>query len=269
MTHHKSAWYYPGTNGNKGFHMAIEPGERSELKFLSYGRIILNPGESAGGRDLSGKEAVILGISGKGTVLADGREYTIGKHDSIYMPKGTEFSVKTGEGCDFCYLEAPSNLEAEIDHVPFEKVKDVKDLHFSVGEQALSNRREVYTTIGHNVKAERLVVGFTYGESGNWTSWPPHEHAATREEIYIFFDMPEPGFGVQFVFTDPKDMELVIPVRDGDAVCVPRGYHPNVGAPGCKIAFIWAMAAIEPVVDRDYMRGVKVLEDYKDVKFID
>ena len=269
MTHHKIGWYYPKTNKGKGLYMAIEPDERNELKFLSYGRVILDAGEKTDGRDLTSKEAAFLGLSGKGKVYANGKEFVISKHDSLYLPKGTKFSVETEEGCDMCYLEAPSNLESEIQFIPFDSVKNDPKLHFSAGEEKLSSKREIYTTIGHNVKAERIVLGFTYGESGNWTSWPPHEHATTREEIYIFFDMPEPGFGIQFVFTDPKDMELVVPVWDGDAVCIPRGYRPNVGAPGCKIAFIWAMAAIEPVVDRDYMKGVNILEAYKDVKFID
>ncbi len=269
MTDFKEKWFYPATNTGKGLYIAVAPEEKNDLRFLSYGRAILGPGEGAAGRDLSGKEAALLGLSGSARVEAGGETFTLNKHDSLYIPKDTEFRISTKEGCDLCYLEAPSNLEAPVQFVPFESVKDDKSLHFSVGEEALSTRREVYTTIGHNVKAERIVLGFTYGESGNWTSWPPHEHATTREEIYIFFDMPSPHFGIQFVFTDPKEMELVVPVRDGDAVAIPKGYHPNVGSPGCKIGFIWAMAAVEPVVDRDYMKGVNILEDYKDVKFID
>jgi 5-deoxy-glucuronate isomerase len=39
-------------------------------------------------------------------------------------------------------------------------------------------------------------------------------------------------------------------VRDGDAVLMPAGYHPNVAAPGHSINFIWMMAARNEVTDR-------------------
>ena len=81
-------------------------------------------------------------------------------------------------------------------------------------------------------------MGFTRGKNGNWTSWPPHEHAANREEIYLVYDMPAPAFGVQFAYTDPENMEFCEVVRDGDAIVIPRGYHQNVGAPGCGMG-IW------------------------------
>ncbi len=41
-------------------------------------------------------------------------------------------------------------------------------------------------------------------------------------------------------------------VRDGDAVFIPKGYHPNVSVPGHRICFLWAMAARREVVDRQY-----------------
>ena len=41
-------------------------------------------------------------------------------------------------------------------------------------------------------------------------------------------------------------------VRDGDAVLMPPGYHPNVAAPGHSINFIWMMAAHSEVEDRQF-----------------
>ena len=67
---------------------------------------------------------------------------------------------------------------------------------------------------------------------GNWTSWPPHEHAAMLEEAYLYIDMPAPAFGVQLVYTDAREPELATIVREGDVVLMPQGYHPNVAAPG-------------------------------------
>jgi 5-deoxy-glucuronate isomerase len=72
------------------------------------------------------------------------------------------------------------------------------------------------------------------------------------EEMYVYIEMPAPAFGVQFVYTDTQEPELVTVVREGDAVLMPRGYHPNVSAPGHRIGFLWAMAAHREVEDRQY-----------------
>jgi 5-deoxy-glucuronate isomerase len=62
--------------------------------------------------------------------------------------------------------------------------------------------------------------------------------------------MPPPAFGIQMVYTAPDKPEFVGIVRDGDAVLMPAGFHPNVAAPGHSINFIWMMAAHREKVDR-------------------
>jgi len=96
------------------------------------------------------------------------------------------------------------------------------------------------------------MAGVTFSTPGNWTSWPPHEHSKLLEEAYLYIDMPAPSFGVQFVYTDPNDPELVQVVREGDCVLMPQGYHPNVAAPGGQINFLWMMAAITEGDDRQF-----------------
>jgi 5-deoxy-glucuronate isomerase len=72
------------------------------------------------------------------------------------------------------------------------------------------------------------------------------------EELYVYFDMPAPAFGIQLVYNNTDYPELVTVVRDGDAVLMPSGYHPNVSVPGHRIAFLWAMAAHREVEDRQF-----------------
>jgi 5-deoxy-glucuronate isomerase len=126
-------------------------------------------------------------------------------------------------------------------------VKDPK-LRFKAGGPSTS--RDLNIIIGDNVRAGRIVAGFTRSAPGNWTSWPPHEHTALLEEVYVYFDMPSPAFGIQMVYTAPDKPEFVSVVRDGDAVLMPAGFHPNVAAPGHSINFIWMMAARREVQDR-------------------
>src|SRR5207237_1063792 len=114
-------------------------------------------------------------------------------------------------------------------------------LKFHAGGAASS--RMLNVLIGGNVKAGRILGGFTRSEPGHWTSWPPHEHAAMLEELYVFFDMPYPAFGIQCVYGRADEPPLVSIVKDGDAVCIPAGYHPNVAIPGQPINFVWLMAA--------------------------
>ena len=62
--------------------------------------------------------------------------------------------------------------------------------------------------------------------------------------------MPAPAFGVQLVYTDKTTPELAVIVREGDVVLMPKGYHPNVAAPGGSINFLWMMAANRETDDR-------------------
>ena len=123
-------------------------------------------------------------------------------------------------------------------------------LKFTAG--APGQQRNLNIVLGKNVEAGRLLAGFTISEPGNWTSWPPHEHAALLEEMYVYFDMPDPSFGIQLVYNETDYPELVTVVRDGDAVLMPSGYHPNVSVPGHRICFLWAMAAHREVEDRQF-----------------
>ena len=45
---------------------------------------------------------------------------------------------------------------------------------------------------------------------------------------------------------------LVQVVREGDVVVMPKGYHPNVAAPGGSINFLWMMAANREGEDRQF-----------------
>jgi 5-deoxy-glucuronate isomerase len=72
------------------------------------------------------------------------------------------------------------------------------------------------------------------------------------EEAYLYIDMPAPAWGVQFVYTNPAEPELMQVVREGDCVLMPKGYHPNVAAPGGQINFLWMMAAVREGEDRQF-----------------
>ena len=78
-----------------------------------------------------------------------------------------------------------------------------------------STTRDLNIVVGDNVTAGRILMGFTRSQQGNWTSWPPHEHTKMLEEVYVYFDMPPPAFGIQLVYTKPETPEFCTIVRDG------------------------------------------------------
>ena len=72
------------------------------------------------------------------------------------------------------------------------------------------------------------------------------------EELYVYYDMPAPAFGIQLVYSNTDDPEFVGIVREGDAVVMAEGFHPNVSVPGHPINFVWMMAAHREVEDRQF-----------------
>ena len=80
----------------------------------------------------------------------------------------------------------------------------------------------------------------------------PFARQFPKSQLYVYYDMPVPAFGAQFVYTDTQEPEVVGVAREGDAVFMPRGYHPNVAAPGHTINYVWLMAAHREVKDRKF-----------------
>jgi 5-deoxy-glucuronate isomerase len=237
------------TNGQTGRHLAVTP-ENSTMRHLCYGRIILNSSKTSVTFSNGNRETGLLCLSGNATVKVGGKGFEIGKFDAIYIPRDSSIEISTSNSVDLAEFSSDVTGTYPLKVVRYAEVQKDPGLKFVTGGPGSS--RELSMLIAKNVEAGRLVAGFTYSDPGNWTSWPPHEHAKMLEEIYVYFDMPEPAYGIQLVYNDTEYPELITAVRDGDAVLMPSGYHPNVSVPGHRIAFLWAMAAHREVEDRQF-----------------
>ena len=201
--------------------------------------------------DTNQLETGLVCLKGSATIKADGQPFSLGRYDSLYVPREASIEVVAGRnGCDLAEISAPVSQQYPVQFVKFADVQNDPGLRFSAGKE--TNQREVNVLIGKNVDAGRIMAGVTFSAPGNWTSWPPHEHAAMLEEAYLYIDMPAPSFGLQLVYTDAQEPELATIVREGDVVLMPQGYHPNVAAPGGSINFLWMMAANREREDRKY-----------------
>jgi 5-deoxy-glucuronate isomerase len=240
---------FHGTDRNKGRHISISP-ENSAMKHLVYGRIILDA-EVPRADFATGKlESGLICLLGKCTIVAAGEVVELNRYDSIYLPRDTEVAVSTDSEVDLIECAAEVGNKYPLQVVRYADVEKDSSLRFQTGGPATT--RTVNITLGKNIEAGRILAGFTTSEPGHWTSWPPHEHADILEELYVFYDMPPPAFAVQFVYTNADDPEFITVVREGDAVIMPRGFHPNVSVPGHPIKFVWMMAAHREVEDRQF-----------------
>ena len=238
------------TNSRKGRTRSIAPGT-SASRHLYYGRIILDAGDEPIGFSTGDHETSLICLKGAATVSVDGGAFELGVYDSIYIPRDSDAEVRPrAGGCDLAEISSPVANRYPLQMVRFADVQQDSTLHFKAG--GATAEREVNILIGKNVEAGRLLAGVTFSKPGNWTSWPPHEHAAMLEEAYLYVDMPAPSWGIQLVYTDPNNPELVAVVREGDCVLMPKGYHPNVAAPGGAINFLWMMAANREGEDRQF-----------------
>jgi len=236
------------TGSASGRTCSIEPGTAA-VKHLRYGRIVLTSEAAPVEVETGNLETGLIALSGLATVLVKGATHVMRPYDSIYIPRDAAFTVRPGsEGCDLAEMAAPVARHYPVQFVAFDQVQRDPGLHFETGTSGA--RRTLNILLGKNVTAGRLMAGVTFSQPGNWTSWPPHEHAVLAEEAYLFIDMPHPAFGVQLVYLDDVNPELATIVREGDVVLMPQGYHPNVAAPGHPINFLWMMAAEREQDDR-------------------
>ena len=245
----KDRLIFHGTNSKKGRCISITP-DNSSMKHLVYGRIILDQTESSAKFSTGPLETGLICLSGECTLITDGQTNGLGQFDSIYIPRDTEVEIKTTTSVDLVECSAEVDNKYPLQVVRYADVEKDASLRFKTGGP--STTRTVNITLGKNVEAGRILAGFTTSEPGHWTSWPPHEHASMLEELYVYYDMPAPAFGVQFVYTNPDEPEFIGVVRDGDAVIMPKGFHPNVSVPGHPINFVWMMAAHRETEDRQF-----------------
>jgi 5-deoxy-glucuronate isomerase len=238
------------TAARKGRTLAVTPGDTAS-RYLHYGRVVLDARDTAVRFETKGLETGLVCLKGTATVRANDQSFTLGRLDSLYVPRDSTIEVTPGAGgCDLAEIAAPVDRQYPIQIVRFADVQKDPALRFNAGKE--TNQREVNILIGKNVDAGRIMAGVTFSAPGNWTSWPPHEHAAMLEEAYLYIDMPAPAFGLQLVYTDANEPEIATIVREGDVVLMPQGYHPNVAAPGGSINFLWMMAANRERDDRQY-----------------
>ena len=198
-----------------------------------------------------GMEAAVVILKGKCDIMGDQFYYKlVGVRDSVfggpatavYVPKGMKFSVRALTDVEAAIALAPAEKENPSKLILPQDVV-VKDL----GRDGW--KRQAHFILDERTDANLLYIGEAFVKSGMWASYPPHKHdednmptEGVLEEIYYYeFDKPT-GFGIQRVYDKQGVFDETYAVKSGDAVEIPKGYHPFCCAPGYENYYLWIMA---------------------------
>lgn len=231
-------WKY-SSPAAEGLHAVVRPGASDCREAWVYRLNLPRGGRTTLGHADLELSAVV--VSGSARLRRDGERHELARFDSFYLPAGVEVA-----------LEATQDLFLYVGGAVYEGTGEFFtrrcDLALPLGAWHQIHgkppyEREVFMTLDQDTPASRLITGLTWGRNGGWTSWPPHQHEADLEEVYCYFDLPAPQFGLHLSYRKAGVPEAVHVVSTGDCVIAPCGYHPTVGIPGMVNSYFWVLAA--------------------------
>lgn len=190
----------------EGFHEIIAPGKADCEQEYIY-RLNLSAGKSF---DLeTGKlEMDAVCIKGAADFSWDGYSGTCDKLDSFYVVSNMKVHITAKEDCIFYIAGAVDEGYGKPFFRKCDLTMPIGEIHQIHGSGV--SQREVFMTIDPGTASSRLLVGLTWGGNGAWTSWPPHEHEKDLEEVYCYFDMDDPHFGLHLSYVEPGDTHGVV-----------------------------------------------------------
>lgn len=198
------------------------------------------------------KEACIVLLTGQAHVKTNKASFErLGKRMSVfekippysvYVPSDDSYEVEALTALTIAVCEAPGQGTCEARLIAPEQV--------GVETRGYGNlERQIHNILPEREPADSLLVVEVFTPSGHWSSYPPHKHdrdslpeESFLEETYYYRVEPEQGFAVQRVYTDDESLNETLIVKNGEAVLVPKGYHPVSAPPGYEVYYLNVMA---------------------------
>ncbi|WP_052851948.1 5-deoxy-glucuronate isomerase [Streptomyces avicenniae] len=249
-----------GTAASGPYDLAVSPATAG-WTYASLRVLRLGPGERhtfAAGDE----EWIVLPLAGGCVVTADGETFALtgrrdvfaGVSDFAYAPRGAEVTVASAGGGRFALAGARCGRRLPARYGPAGGVP--VELR---GAGVCSRQVNNFAAAGV-FAADRLIAVEVLTPGGNWSSYPPHKHDASRpgeesrlEEIYYYEIAPgpsgAPGIGYQRVSPSGAGSrsDILAEVRGGDAVLIPDGWHgPAMATPGHAMYYLNVMAGPDP-----------------------
>lgn len=234
---------------DNGVVLAITP-ESAGWRYVGFRVVRLSAGRSYDALE-SGREACLVILSGTVSVTGGTGRFTqlggrtdvfAGPPTAVYLPADTAYSVVAESDAEVAICTAPGTGRGRA------RVIRADDIGLETRGQG-TNTRHVRNILDDKADAESLLVVEVVTPGGHWSSYPPHKHdrdafpqETLLEETYYHRLSPPQGFAFQRVYTDDRSIDEAITVEDGDAVMVPRGYHPVGAAHGYDLYYLNVMA---------------------------
>lgn len=226
------------------------------FEFLRLVRIVLDKGYSIE-RTLEKAEAVYYVNRGTAEITTEGKTYSLGKGDVLYVSIDSAVSITTNEIGDVsefkavkCHTKYPVQL---VRHTDIEGT----ELAASLGNKRPMSKRTVFKLVDKNVQCNRLLFGDTYmANRGGVGSYPPHFHgpvgphglgANAKEEIYHFRCESDIEGDVPYVLQNcalPEEkINVYAHIFDDVAINVTPTYHDTIAPPSVDFMFTWCLAS--------------------------
>lgn len=225
--------------------------ESAGWQYVGFQTVKLRAGQHFS-RETGENEACLVLLSGRGkisTSTIDGTE--IGERMSVfekippyavYVPNGDryDFMALTDTELAICTAPGKGGYPSRI-ITPGQVGVEVRG--------SGSMERLVHNILPEGEPADSLLVVEVFTPEGHWSSYPPHKHdrdnlpdESLLEETYYFRVQPEQGFAIQRVYTDDRSLDETLTVKNGQAVLVPKGYHPVSAPAGYEVYYLNVMA---------------------------
>ncbi|HFB99301.1 MAG TPA: 5-dehydro-4-deoxy-D-glucuronate isomerase [Phaeodactylibacter sp.] len=188
---------------------------------------------------LERREMGIINVGGKGKIIADGKTYTLGFKDALYLGRGTKKvtfeSANAKQPAHFYINSAPAHHAYPSKKVSLKDAEVVK-----LGSLENSNHRTVNKLLVNSVvETCQLQMGMTELENGSvWNTMPAHTHSR-RMEVYFYFKVPK-GQSVCHFMGETNETRHIWMQNEQAVISPPWSIHSGAGTG--NYIFIWGMA---------------------------
>lgn len=182
---------------------------------------------------LDRRELALVGLDGAVSVTADGEAWNVGRHDVLYLPRGTMSVTLSGTGAVYI-VSAPAQRRTAARLASRDEAAALQ-----LGSSAEANERIIRKYVhADGIESNQLVLGITTLKQGSvWNTMPPHVHDR-RTEIY-FYDGLGDALLVHLMGQPDNTRHLLL--RDRDVVVSPP-WSIHSGSGTSAYSFVWAMA---------------------------
>jgi len=188
---------------------------------------------------LDRREMGIINTGGEALIETNGKEYTLGYKEALYLGKGTkgvEFSSVNQTNPSKLYINsAPAHHE-----YPSGKVTKAEAQVVELGSMVASNHRTINKLLVNSVIPTcQLQMGMTELKPGSvWNTMPVHTHYR-RMEAYFYFEVPKNQSICHFM-GDPDETRHIWMQNDQAVLSPSWSIHSAAGT--SNYTFIWGMA---------------------------